>query len=294
MASKAAVLAAVVALLLVAGIAVLLLQAGGERGGEGEVVVVVETSGLKAMYELVECTSVRHKYVVLAPGGDPHFAQLTPSQARLAKEADIVIVVPGSPAGRSAAELARETGAVLVEITSLDLDWAYIEGNRVYHAPWYDPANTARILEALASAEASVAPSCSDTIEARLEEALERLARLEEFRGALNGSTVVADLPFNVYVARWLGAGEVVLLRLSHEAEPPPSVKQEALEALERGGVALVTVDLDGEPAGPTSEWLAEAAEEAGAKIILVPAPWLPLDPLGALNRVAEQAARLG
>jgi len=288
MVSRRTVLAALtVAAALAAAAALLPVLHGGGPGGEP--VVVVETEGLLSLYRAVECPSAAHRYVVLAPGGDPHLAQLTPSQAMLVREADVVVVVPGSPAGSSAAEIAAERGAILIVITQLDLDWAYVDGVRIIHAPWYDPANASRILEALAEAEATLLPECRDTVMERLDNARSRLEDLAARGGILGGLPAVADLPFNVYVARWLGAGEVKLLKLSHEAEPPPSAKLEALKALQAGGVALVTVDLAGNPVSPAGEWLLGEALKAGAKTVRVPAPWLPLDVGDALTQVLRQ-----
>ena len=291
MSSRAALLAvaALIAVAVLAGLA--LLPGSGPGSGADGVIVVVETPGLKALYEEIACPSVSHRYVVLAAGGDPHFAQLTPSQARLVKEADVVVVVPGSPAGRSALEAARAAGARVVAVTELPLKWAYLEGNRVYHAPWYDPVNAEILLRALAEAEASAAPGCMGEVEARLYSALAELERVAGEGGVLEGATVVADLPFNVYLARWLGAGEVIVVRLSHEAEPPPSAKERVREALARGAAVLVTVDEKGEPVDPTGRWLLEEAKGAGARIALVPAPWLEVSVVDALESVARQLA---
>ncbi len=294
MSSRAALLAAAVliAVAILTGLA--LLPGGGSGSGVGEVIVVAETPGLKALYEEIACPSVSHRYVVLAAGGDPHFAQLTPSQARLVKEADIVVVVPGSPAGMSALEAARAAGARIVAVTELPLEWAYLKDNRVYHAPWYDPVNAEILLRALAEAEASAVPSCRGEVEARLSNALAELESVAKEGGALEGSTVVADLPFNIYLARWLGANEVIVVRLSHEAEPPPSVKERVREALARGAVVLVTVDERGEPVDSAGRWLLGEARGAGVRVALVPAPWLEMSVADALANVARQLADTG
>ena len=290
-------LAALVAVITAIAAIVLYIGLDGITASHEElddsIIVIAETDGLASIVSQIACPdSVR--IIVLASGGDPHFQELTPSLAAAVRRAALVVVVPDSPAGAAAARIAEDSGALLVKVSELDLEWIYIDGVKVYHGPWYHPGNASLIAETVASALYSLDPDCREEVNFRLREFKNKMENLEdEYSGILYEYIMIGDLPYLYYLAEWLDPDDIVILKPVHEGEVSPGSLEEALEALYSGrAIVFVSTDGDYNVLSRAGEWLAAKAQEAGVPMVQVPAPWIPGDLADRLERVAESAAR--
>lgn len=266
---------------------------GSQETRDEGMIVVVETSGLASIVSQIACPDSVN-IIVLAEGGDPHFQELTPSLANAVKQANLVVVIPDSPAGISAARIAEESGTPMIKIVELDLEWIYVDGVKVYHGPWYYPGNASLIAEAVASVLSSLDHDCRDEINFRLRDFKIKMENLEnKYSSILEGRIMIGDLPYLYYLAEWLGPDSIVILKPVHEGEVSPGSLEEALDAIYSGkAVVFVSTNDNYNALSRAGEWLAAKAQEAGAPIVWIPAPWIPGDLAERLELVAESAVR--
>ncbi len=270
-----------VALALIALAALAYLAVAQPARGEVDgVVIVVETEGLAEDLKLLACGS--EEIVVLVPGGsDPHTSYITPMKALKLYEADLVFVVPDSPAGRRAAGIAR---GMVVEVSSIAEDLGVHGG----HLPHYNPRVLGEVYKVLAQALGEVNPGCRGYYEARLVEVLQRLEMLEGLQGALKGMAAVAD--FNIYdgIAGWLGFRVEGYLAPSPQAQAPPKALAKLAHPPRGVELALILVDSKGEPTTRYGEALEDMAISEGLVVVRVEAPWSPKPTVVKLEEIAD------
>jgi ABC-type Zn uptake system ZnuABC Zn-binding protein ZnuA len=255
----------------------------GAQGGFSVVTVIVETPGLGEDLRMLGCGL--EAIIPLAAGGDHHSAQLPPGAASLIAEADLVVVVPDSPAGVRAAELAPP-GATVIIISEL----APASGGGWSHIPHYNPEVLASVLRAAAEAMARANQACAPVYREALENFLARLGELGEAAGSLEGWRAVADFGIYEPLEAWLGFEVEAYIAPSPEAHSTPGSVEEALRLVGPGTIVVVMVDGEGRPVSRAGETLLSEAEARGAPVLLVEAPWTPKPTILKLEQIASQA----
>ena len=254
-------------LVLLLAVAVVLTQ-GEPRSAGSQVTVVTTFPGLKP--DILSIAGECNVTVLELVAGDPHTAQLSPSQARLLAEADIIVTMGHTPADMKAEELAS---GIVIDIPSIEgVKLLNIPGDGVnLHYPIYDPENYLAFLDALARAmeDAGCTPDYNSTT-ARAARSL-----IDNYKGAANGMVGVADQPFIQYAVAWLGVDVRIILRQGEHSQASGMMLDEAARLLDEGAVAFIAVDENGEPITSEGEWLLREAQDRGAPLVRVPAPYL-------------------
>ncbi len=267
-------------LVLALAVAAVLIQEEPQEAG-GQVTVVTTFPGLKP--DILSVAGGCNVTVVELVAGDPHTAQLSPSQARLLAEADIVVTMGHTPADVKAEELAS---GIVIDIPSIEgIKLLDLPGDGVnLHYPIYDPENYLVFLDAIAHAMegAGCTPDYNSTA-ARAARSL-----IDNYKGKANGVVGVADQPFIQYAVTWLGVDVRIVLRQGEHSQASGMMLDEAARLLDEGAVAFVAVDEDGNPITSEGEWLLREAQSRGAPLVRVPAPYLERATPELLEQVLE------
>lgn len=253
----------------------------GGGGGEGTVTVVASFYPLAEAAERIGGDDV--EVTNLTPAGtEPHDLELTPDQVDAIEDADLVLYLGGGfqPAVEEVAER-RDSGSIdlLAELP--------LEAGRADDADphfWLDPTLMAEAVGPIARALGDAGPVARPELEARAEDYLADLERLdEEFQTALarceRRDVVTSHAAFS-YLARRYDLVQVPISGLSPEAEPDPQRLARLSDLIGERGVTTVFYEALVSP--DVAETL---AREAGVGTAV-------LDPIEGLSR--EEAARGG
>ncbi len=218
---------------------------------------------------------------LLPPGASPHTFEPTPSQARAASEADLVIRI-GLDADHWIDGLLPSNVPV---ITAAELDGIELiyEGQSHEHEVerreganphvWLDPVYAKVISSAIASKLAKLDPAGKAEYEKNLSGYLAELDSLDaEIRTAVKGFGSKAYVSFHpawVYFARRYGLQRVAVIAESPGKEPTPRHLAEVIEAVRKSGAKAVFAEPQLSPKAARV-----IAREAGVEVLF-------LDPLG-------------
>jgi zinc/manganese transport system substrate-binding protein len=267
------VLAVLVAILIGATMYIIVLRgkytSNASSGSEGVSIVVTFPILLD---DLKQLTCNNDKVRVLTPIGiDPHAYQLTMSDLKLLKRADLIISTAHAPFEIKIRDIvAREKLIEITRIPGVQVLPNPNTGKPNYHGVIYDPQNYRTFLEYLIAKLATINPACKEYYAKRLGDIEERLETLMTLRGRVKADAV-ASSPIAVYAVEWTGIHVVLLLSPDPETPPTPSTIKRARELLKAGAYAVILVDRDGNPLSGLDKKLLDMAREYEATVIRVP-----------------------
>lgn len=213
---------------------------------------------------------------LLPPGASPHTFEPTPSQARAAAEADLVVRI-GLDADHWIDGLLPSNVPVITAAELEGIELIY-EGQSHEHEGanphvWLDPAYAKLISSAIASELAKLDPAGKAEYEKNLSGYLAGLDSLDaKIRSAVKGFGSKAYVSFHpawVYFARRYGLQRVAVIAESPGKEPTPRHLAEVIEAVRKSGAKAVFAEPQLSPKAAQV-----IAREAGVEVLF-------LDPLG-------------
>ncbi len=236
--------------------------------------------------ELIACPGDRVLSIV-PPGADVHEYQLGPSDLRLLREADMLVVMGGEALDEKLVELHREgiiRGVLVIvnEIEGMELLASPITARPNIHGTILYPPNYLRFMGYIAGVMSELNPECADKYRRNLETVSSSIAALPSH--VLQGKKAILSSPVVQYAAYWLGVKVVGVIRDGVEA--PLTLRDlEELRSGAREADLMIASTLD--------ERLAEEAQRVGLPTIVVPFPASNESTLEILRRVAEAAGEL-
>ena len=255
----------------------------------GGLLIVTTFPSLDEDLSLLSCTGDR-VVGIYPPGTDPHELQLGPKEARMVMDADLIVTGGHTPVDLKAEELARGVVINFIELDGVKL--IDIPGGPVNsHYPIYDPDNYMVLMRSVVGELSRLRPECSSEYSSKLSQIADMIRSVSRFRGALNGSIGVVDLPSSQYPAAWLGVDVELVLVYGHEhgGSIEPGMVESVDRILSEGGIAFVTVDDSGAPVSKAGEWLMDRARMHNATVVLVKAPYTRGTVIEKLEYIAGQ-----
>ncbi len=211
---------------------------------------------------------------LLAPGASPHTFEPTPSQAKAASEAELVVRI-GLDIDHWLEGLLPQDAPLITASKVSGIKLISENGPHESANPhiWLDPIYARLISRAIADSLTSIDPRAKPGYQANCDRYLEELdslnARIEEEVISFASKKYVSFHPAWVYFARRYGLESAAVIVSSPGKEPTPKEIEEIVEAIKEADVKAVFAEPQLSPKAAQV-----IAREAGVKVLF-------LDPLG-------------
>ena len=209
---------------------------------------------------------------LLPPGVDPHEYSLTPGDIEKLKSADLIVSTGHTGFEVKIEELWR-TGVLkgalvnILEIPGLMVAVNPSTGQLDYHMPLYYPLNYLLFVRNISQTLAALNPSEASCYMEKARNIAEKVADLFATAPRLRG-VAVGDLPYTVYVAKWLGLDLIGLLVKEEGVPATPEEVSTFRSLMANGSVSYVLVTFYGSDNPTASRQLEDWARMYGVKII--------------------------
>jgi zinc transport system substrate-binding protein len=214
---------------------------------------------------------------LLAPGASPHTFEPTPSQARAAQEAELVVRI-GLDVDHWLEGLLSQDAPLVTATELRGIELISENGTHEGANPhiWLDPIYAKFICSAIADSLTSLDPRARPVYQANCDRYLEELdslnARIEEEAASFASKKYVSFHPAWTYFARRYGLESAAVIVSSPGKEPAPKEIEEIVEAIGEAEVKAVFAEPQLSPKAAQV-----IAKEAGVEVLF-------LDPLGKQN----------
>ena len=283
---------AIVAISLVA--VVLLASTPGSAATNRTLRVITTFPGLKYDVQNLVCEGDVVESL-LPPGVDPHEYSLTPGDIAKLQQADLIVSTGHTGFEQKIEELWR-SGVIkgvlidVLEIPGLTIFTNPSTGQPDYHMPIYYPLNYIAFVRNVSETLASLNPAASQCYMSRALNVTARVADLYVSTPPLRGKAI-GDLPYTVYVAKWLGLDMVGLLMKEEGLPATPGELSTYQEMMRNGSIAYVLVTAYGSGDPTASTRLENMAASYGVKVIKLYGAIYPNSILDKLAYVYTQIA---
>jgi len=209
---------------------------------------------------------------LLPQGVDPHEYSLTPGDVEKLKSADLIVSTGHTGFEIRIEELWR-TGVLkgvlvnILEIPGLSVVVNPPTGQPDYHMPTYYPLNYLLFVRNISQTLAALNPSEASCYMEKARNIAEKVAGLFTAAPHLRG-VAVGDLPYTVYVAKWLGLDLIGLLVKEEGLPATPEEVSTFRSLMANGSVSYVLVTSYGSSNPTASHQLEDWAKLYGVKII--------------------------
>jgi zinc/manganese transport system substrate-binding protein len=283
---------AIVAISLVA--VVLLASAPGSAATNRTIRVITTFPGLKYDVQNLVCEGDVVESL-LPPGVDPHEYSLTPGDIAKLQQADLIVSTGHTGFEQKIEELWR-SGVIkgvlinVLEIPGLTIFTNPSTGQPDYHMPIYYPLNYIAFVRNVSKTLASLNPAASQCYMSRALNVTAHVASLYVSTPPLRGKAI-GDLPYTVYVAKWLGLDMVGLVMKEEGLPATPGELSTYQEMMRNGSIAYVLVTAYGSGNPTASARLESVAASYGVKVIKLYGAIYPNSILDKLAYVYTQIA---
>ncbi|WP_434731990.1 zinc ABC transporter substrate-binding protein [Thermogladius sp. KZ2Tp1] len=232
---------------------------------------------------------------LLPPGVDPHEYSLTPGDIAKLQQADLIVSTGHTGFEQKIEELWR-SGVIkgvlinVLEIPGLTIFTNPSTGQPDYHMPIYYPLNYIAFVRNVSGTLASLNPAASQCYMSRALNITARVASLYVSTPPLRGKAI-GDLPYTIYVARWLGLDMVGLVMKEEGLPATPGELSTYQEMMRNGSIAYVLVTAYGSDSPTASTQLENMAASYGVKVIKLYSEVYPNSILDKLAYVYTQIA---
>ncbi|MGC9121438.1 MAG: metal ABC transporter substrate-binding protein [Thermogladius sp.] len=283
---------AIVAISLV--VVVLLASAPGSAATNRTLRVITTFPGLKYDVQNLVCEGDVVESL-LPPGVDPHEYSLTPGDIAKLQQADLIVSTGHTGFEQKIEELWR-SGVIkgvlinVLEIPGLTIFTNPSTGQPDYHMPTYYPLNYIALVRNVSETLASLNPAASQCYMSRALNVTARVADLYVSTPPLRGKAI-GDLPYTIYVAKWLGLDMVGLVMKEEGLPATPGELSTYQEMMRNGSIAYVLVTAYGSDSPTVSTQLENMAASYGVKVIKLYSEVYPNSILDKLAYVYTQIA---
>ncbi|MGC9181568.1 metal ABC transporter substrate-binding protein [Thermogladius sp.] len=285
-------LLAIVAISLVA--VVLFASSPGSAATNRTLRVITTFPGLKYDVQNLVCEGDVVESL-LPPGVDPHEYSLTPGDIAKLQQADLIVSTGHTGFEQKIEELWR-SGVIkgvlinVLEIPGLTIFTNPSTGQPDYHMPIYYPLNYIAFVRNVSETLASLNPAASQCYMSRALNVTAGVASLYVSTPPLRGKAI-GDLPYTVYVAKWLGLDMVGLVMKEEGLPATPGELSTYQEMMRNGSIAYVLVTAYGSGSPTVSTQLENMAASYGVKVIKLYGEVYPNSILDKLAYVYTQIA---
>lgn len=230
---------------------------------------------------------------LLPPGVDPHEYSLTPGDIEKLESADLIVSTGHTGFEINIEELWRAgvLKGVLVnilEIPGLTVVVNPSTGQPDYHMPTYYPLNYLLFVRNISQTLVALNPTEASCYMEKARNIAEKVADLFTTAPRLRG-VAVGDLPYTVYVAKWLGLDLIGLLVKEEGLPTTPEEVSIFRSLMANGSVSYVLVTSYGSDNPTASHQLEDWARLYGVKIIELYSETYPNSMLDKYNFILEQ-----